>query len=140
MQEADQRDPRTYAIIGVAMDVHGELGAGFLEPVYQEAFGIELARHQIPFLREVELPIYYRGDRLSITYRADFVCYESIIVELKALARLSGAEEAQLLNYLKTTGFHIGLLINFGASSLEYKRFINTRRVKTSGNPPPPSL
>ena len=119
-----QNDPRTYAIIGAAMEVHRQLGCGFLEAVYQEAFAIELAARGVPYSREVELPILYKGRRLKTAYRADFLCYESIIVELKALARLSGTEEAQILNYLKASEREIGLLLNFGAPSLEYKRFI----------------
>jgi GxxExxY protein len=119
-----QNDPRTFAIIGAAMEVHRQLGCGFLEPVYQEALALELAARAVPCRREVELPIFYKGRHLKATYRADFVCYESIVVELKALARLSGTEEAQLLNYLKASGHEIGLLLNFGAPSLDYKRFI----------------
>jgi GxxExxY protein len=119
-----QNDPRTFAIIGAAMEVHRQLGCGFLEPVYQEALALELAARAVPCRREVELPIFYKGRHLKATYRADFVCYESIVVELKALARLSGTEEAQLLNYSKASGHEIGLLLNFGAPSLDYKRFI----------------
>jgi GxxExxY protein len=127
-----QNDPRTFAIIGAAMEVHRQLGCGFLEPVYQEALALELAARVVPCRREVELPIFYKGRHLKTTYRADFVCYESIIVELKALARLSGTEEAQLLNYLKASGHEIGLLLNFGAPSLDYKRFIWTAQSSQS--------
>ena len=119
-------DPKTYAIIGAAMQVHGELGCGFLETVYQEALAIEFAYRDIPFQREVALPIRYRGQLLQTSYRADFVCYGNVIVELKALAKLSSIEEAQILNYLKATEFETGLLLNFGAPSLQYKRFAHT--------------
>jgi GxxExxY protein len=120
----DARDPQTRTIIGAAMEVHRQLGPGFLEAVYQEALAIELAERGIPFQREQELPIDYKGRRLSCKYRADFVCYEDIIVELKALQALSGNEEAQLLNYLKATRLERGLLLNFGRPSLEFKRFV----------------
>lgn len=118
------KDPKTFEIIGSAMEVHKELGPGFLEAVYQEALGIELGAKKIPFKKEVELPISYKGALLSTSYRADFICHDDIIVELKAIAALSGKEESQIINYLKATGLKIGLLLNFGSSRLEYKRFV----------------
>ena len=118
------KDPETYAIIGAAMEVHRQLGHGFLEAVYQEALAIEMTKRNIPFKREVSLPVEYKGQRLVCSYRADFVCYESIIVEMKAINQLTGADEAQLINELKATGLHRGLLLNFGAPSLEYKRLV----------------
>ena len=124
MRIVEERDPQTYAIIGAAMEIHRQLGHGFLEAVYQEAAVIEFPLKQIPFEREVALPIRYKSILLPIHYRADFVCFSEIIVELKALSRLSTVEEAQLLNYLKATGLKRGLLINFGASSLQYKRLV----------------
>ena len=114
----------TYKIIGAAMEVHKELGCGFLEAVYQEAFELELQKQNIPYEREKLLNIYYKGTKLKKHYSADFVCYEKIIVELKALSNLNTDNEAQLLNYLKTTGFKVGLLIKFGSKSLQYKRLI----------------
>jgi len=106
------------------MEVHRELGCGFLEPVYQEALAIELGKQHIPFEREVELPVAYKGQPLNVSYRADFVCFGSVVVELKALRDLSGNEEGQVMNYLKATGIRVGLLLNFGASSLQYRRLV----------------
>ena len=128
----ETRDPQTHAIIGAAMEVHKELGCGFLEAVYQEALAIELAARKIPLQREVKLPIVYKGTRLSSTYCADFVCYGAVIVELKALAKMSGTEESQVLNYLKASGLKTWLLLNFGAKSLEYRRFVFSKSVKSA--------
>lgn len=113
-----------YKIIGVAMEVHNELGCGFLEAVYQEAFEIELTNQKIPYFREEEIDIFYKENKLNKKYRADFICFDKIIVELKALSQLTSEHEAQILNYLKSTNLKVGLLINFGAKSLQYKRFI----------------
>jgi GxxExxY protein len=124
----DNRDPRTYKIIGAALEVHKQLGCGFLEAVYQEALAIELETQDIPFKKEVEIPVVYKGKHLSTYYRADFICYDSVVVELKALKQLGGVEEAQVLNYHKATGFETGLLLNFGAESLQRKRFIFTKK------------
>ena len=117
-------ESETYAIIGCAMEVHRHLGCGFLEPVYQEALEIEFQNRGIPFCREKVLEIQYKGSPLQKKYVADFVCFDKIIVELKALSVLSSEHYAQVLNYLKATGYRLGLLINFGAASLEYKRVI----------------
>jgi GxxExxY protein len=116
------KDPQTYAIIGAAMEVHRHLGHGFLEAVYQEALAVEMATREISFKREVILPIKYKGELLQCGYRADFICFEEVIVELKALGELTGVDEAQTINELKATGLHRALLINFGTPSLEYKR------------------
>ena len=124
MKLTDERDPQTYAIIGAAMEIHRQVGHGFLEAVYQDAAVIEFPLKQIPFEKEVLLPVKYKNILLPTHYRADFVCFSEIIVEFKALSRLSNVEEEQLLNYLKTTGLKRGLLINFGASSLQYKRLV----------------
>ena len=109
------------------MEVHRNLGCGFLEPVYQEALAIEFINRSIPFVREVKLPLAYKGQPLDTRYCADFICFGGVVVELKALVRMSGTEEAQVINYLKATGHEIGLLINFGSRSLERRRFVLTK-------------
>lgn len=113
-----------YKIIGAAMNVHRELGCGFLEAVYSEALEIEFKQQNIPYMREVPLQIQYKGETLTKQYKADYICYNNIIVELKALSSFEGVHEAQVLNYLKATGHQLGLLINFGESSLKHKRLI----------------
>ncbi len=118
------RDERTYKIIGAAIEVHKELGCGFLEAVYQEALEREFAGQAIPFKSQPVILIEYKGKLLDKTYQPDFVCFEEIIVEIKAISSLSGIEEAQIINYLKATGMKVGLLLNFGAKSLEHKRLV----------------
>ena len=114
-----------YKIVGAAFNVYNTLGAGFLEAVYQEALEIELQRRDIPYEREKELKIAYDGVELKQTYKADFVCYDKIIVELKAVSALDDVHRAQVYNYLHATGFKLGLLLNFGyPGELEYERII----------------
>jgi len=124
MSTLTERDSRTYKIIGAAMEVHRQLGCGFLEPIYQEAFALELKTRDIPYSRELKFPVSYKGQRLQNHYRPDFICSDSVIVELKALSSLSSVEDSQLINYLKVTGYHTGLLLNFGARSLQQRRFV----------------
>ncbi len=118
------QDEQTYAIIGAAMNVHRRLGHGFLEPVYQAALEREFEFLRIPYVREKELQIIYRGRPLAVLYKVDFVCFETVIVELKALSQLTTVEESQVLNYLKASNLHKALLINFGTPSLQHKRFV----------------
>lgn len=113
-----------YAIVGAALEVHKDLGCGFLEAVYQEAFQLELQSRNIPFVSQKKLTLFYKGQRLAKEYYADVVCYNSIIIELKALDQLSSSATAQILNYLKASRLKVGVLINFGSSSLEWKRFV----------------
>lgn len=113
----------SYNITGAAMHVYNTLGPGFLEAVYQEALELELAKRNNPYEREKELSISYNGVVLKQTYRADFVCYGNIIVELKAVAHLDDTHRSQVFNYLKGTGYKLGLLLNFGnADGLEFER------------------
>lgn len=127
-----ERDEQTYAIIGAAMSVHRELGAGFLEAVYHEALSIEFVKAAIPHASEVGLPINYYGKELKTMYKADFVCFDTVIVEVKAIDVLTSREESQLLNYLKASGKTKGMLLNFGGRSLEYKRMVTTSNPRES--------
>jgi len=118
-----------YQIIGAAVEVHKELGHGFLEAVYQEALQIELDMRGIQFESQKPLRISYKGRILEKEYFADLVCFGKIIIELKAVQQLSDIESAQLLNYLKATGLEVGLLINFGSrGKLEWKRMVLTAK------------
>ena len=119
-------DPQTYALIGAAMRVHQKLGTGFLEAVYHEAFALELVAAHIPFQAEVPFGIVFRGHVLRASYRADYVCFGEVLVELKALNALSGVETSQVLNYLKASRLERALLLNFGARRLEYRRLVMT--------------
>lgn len=122
--EQTQRDPETYQIIGAAMAVHAELGCGFLEAVYRAALPIEFERRAILYKPEVSLPVAYKGVMLPVSYRVDFICLSGVLVEVKAIDALTTRDTSQLLNYLKASKIRRGLLINFGADSLQYKRFV----------------
>lgn len=122
------RDPKTYEVIGAAMDVHRELGFGFLENVYQEALAKELSIRGVPFEREKRLGVFYKGELLPCTYIADFICFDSIVVELKAQVAITGVDQWQLINYLNATQFDTGLLFNFGDKSLQYRRVYRPKR------------
>lgn len=119
-----------YAIVGAAMEVYNDLGPGFLENVYQEAMEIELESRKIPSKSPQEIYIKYKGRTLNKFYIADLVCYEKVIVELKATDKLTLRDEGQLINYLKATGLKVGILINFGHfPSLEWKRLVFTKEL-----------
>lgn len=120
----ETRDPETYSVIGAAMAVHSQLGAGFLESVYREALSCEFRRRQVPYDREVPLPVYYCGERLDVSFRVDFVCFDGLLVEIKSQLRTGWPEFAQVVNYLKASNLHRALLINFGASRLQYRRLV----------------
>ena len=122
----------SYAIIGACFEVYNDKGCGFLEPVYQECLGIEFEYQRIPAIPKPSLTLSYRGRLLMQTYERDFVCFEKIIVELKAVSALTDEHRAQLLNYPHATGFELGFLVNFGHyPKLEYERIAKTQRLKT---------
>ena len=116
-------DPDTYKIIGAAMAVHTELGCGFLESVYRAALRMQFEMSSIAYRYEVKLPISYKGRLLEeLHYRVDFICFDDVVVEIKAQAVITTRDEAQLLNYLKASKIRRGLILNFGATSLQHKR------------------
>lgn len=118
------QDPRTFAIIGAAYEVHRVLGTGFLEIFYKDALQIEFSERQIPFERESPCWVEYKGRPLSRSYYVDFVCFGEIVLEIKARSVTGPADHAQVLNYLASTRQRIGLLLNFGTPKLEHRRFI----------------
>lgn len=107
------------------MEVHKKLGSGFLESVYAEALAMEFAKADIPYEKEKKLPVYYEDKPMNKYFRADFVCFNSIIIELKATKFLIDADHRQTMNNVKATKFRLGLLVNFGTTSLTYKRIVN---------------
>ena len=123
-------EEETYAVRGALIRVFNDLGCGFLEKVYQEAFELELKSSEIPFEREKALRLYYRGILLEQEYIADFICYGKIIVELKAASELTNIHRAQVFNYLKATNLDLGLLVNFGETSLKVERLFNYRKIR----------
>ena len=117
----------TYRIVGSAMTVSNALGCGFLEAVYQEAMEIELKESRVPFEAQKRIQIHYKDRILQKEYEADFLCYDCIIVEIKAIEKITEIEEAQVLNYLNAAKLPLGLIVNFGAPKLEWKRYVNTK-------------
>lgn len=128
------QDDLTYRVIGCAMEVHKAFGNGFQEVIYQRCLAIELERASIGFLREVEQPLYYRDQHVG-TRRADFVIEDKLILEIKAVIKLEDVHLAQAKNYLSAYNFDIGLLINFGSASMEYKRIFKSIKSGKSLNP-----
>lgn len=121
-------DLQTHAVIGAAIRVHRQLGAGFLEAVYSEALKLELAAAQIPFQTEVPLTITFNQQILEKRYRADLVCFGDVLVEIKALSALTSRDTSQVLNYLKASGLERGILLNFGTTRMEIRRLVMTRQ------------
>jgi len=114
-----------YAIIGACFEVYNEIGCGFAEPVYQECLAIELHATEIPFQAQVEVPLKYKGKLLEKKHKPDFICFDKIVVEIKAVSELCNEHRAQVHHYLKATGFCLGLLVNFGAyPKLVYERIV----------------
>lgn len=113
-----------YKIVGACMTVQNELGSGFLEPVYQEALALEFGKRGIYFKREHRLEIFYKEQKLEKIYYADFLCYDKIVVELKVCSGLNDQHLAQALNYLSALKLKLAILINFGTSSLQWKRVV----------------
>ena len=107
-------EEESYQIRGAVFEVYREMGCGFLEPVYQECLEKELHNSQVPFVPQRELILHYKGDRLNQTYKPDFICFDSIIVEIKAVKELANEHRAQVYNYLKATSMKLGFLVNFG--------------------------
>ena len=128
----------TGRIIGAAMKVHSTLGNGFQEVIYQRALAIEIAEQGLTFQRELEMQIYYRGQEIG-TRRVDFLVEDKVMVELKAKTMLEDVHLAQAINYLEAYALEIGLLINFGAKSLEYRRVINSKMKSARSTPSPSS-
>jgi GxxExxY protein len=122
--ETSKRDPQTYALIGAGLAVYNELGHGFLEAVFQDAFEIELEMQSILFVREHPFELQYKGRPLKSSYRCDFFCFGEVIVEIKATKAISDVEVAQVINYLKASKTKRPVLLNFGAPSLEYRRIV----------------
>ena len=118
----------SYNIIGACFEVYREKGCGFLEPVYQECMEVELRLQGIPFVAQKPLALEYKGTPLRCKYEPDFVCYDKIVLELKAVRELADEHRAQVQNYLRATGFQLGLLVNFGHyPKVEIERIVNTR-------------
>ena len=139
MASTEDRDSQTAAIIGAAFEVHNTLGHGFLEAVYLNALCLELMMRDIPFRREIAIPVFYKGEKLACGYRCDLLCFGSLLVELKAQAGLTEVDHAQVINYLRATEHERALLLNFGTPRVQVKRIILTGeyRNKNPNDPDP---
>ncbi len=127
-------EEESYRIRGAVFEVYREMGCGFLEAVYQECMEKELVKSGIPFVAQKELQLRYKGIALSQTYKPDLICFDKIIVELKAVKELSNENRAQIHNYLKTTGYELGFLVNFGHyPKVEIERIVTTEHTEAHG-------
>jgi GxxExxY protein len=130
-------DPQTYAIIGAAIEVHNVRGTGFLEIVYRDCCAVEFTERKLPFRMDVPFPLTYKGHSIGGVYRADFVCFDDIVVEIKAhTSKNLPADQAQMLNYLAASGKPRGLLLNFGGPKLTFQRFVMSSNHGTVVNVP----
>ena len=128
----------TYAILGACFEVYNEKGCGFTEEIYQECLEIELKLRGVPLVAQKELPLSYKGRRLKRKFKADFLCYERILLEIKAISQLVDEHRSQVLNYLHATGFPVGLLVNFGHfPKVEYERIVLTKKRSAQPQPVP---
>lgn len=123
---SDERDPRTYAIIGASYDVHREQRGSEVKEVYAESLAVEFELRGVPFQRLPEVSITYKGRALKTTYRPDFVCFGEVVVEVVVADRISEQDEARIINFLKCGGFSVGLVVNFGGASVQHRRFVNS--------------
>ncbi len=128
----EQSDPQTDAVVLAAREVYRVLGHGLHAAVYQEALGIEFAVRNIPFIRDAPLSVMYKGEVLPCQFRADFVCYSSVIVDVKAVAQVSAAEDAEIINFLKVSRLPTGLLLNFTGGNLQHKRYVLSKDLTTT--------
>lgn len=125
-------EKETYKIIGASIAVHKALGNGFLESVYEEALEKEFIKQQIPYKRQFKLNVFFDGEPLKKYFKADFLCYDNIIVEIKAASFIHNDNKRQTINYLNAVKKPVGLLVNFGESSLKWKRFINSKALPSA--------
>ena len=119
-------EEETYKILGACIQVHKKLGCGFSAPIYREALAKELTAANIPYVQKKKLPVFYKGTPLKDCFEADFVCYDTIILEIKSLGTIPQNLKQQVLQFLKATQLQIGYLVNFGEQQLTWKRYINT--------------